>query len=100
VNITETTNNTTIVNKDVDKAGDFGRYIIENRPKWYNPGKWIEKNKLYEKYLAQYDVISKPLFHKIFMDKVFNKQQRVTKNGVKITKVLLLKYDEIITFED
>jgi hypothetical protein len=74
---------------------DFGLYISNNKPTWYKPGKSMEKNKLHNQYEELYGDISMHMFHKTFLNKLFKNPKRVTVNNKKVTKVTLLKYNEI-----
>jgi len=95
-----TINNVDAAADDMQNIGDFGKYIIENKPLWYKPGKSIEKNVLHDKYMEVFGDISKINFHKAFSEKIFKNSVRVTVKKVKITKVTMLKYNEIQTLDD
>jgi len=101
INNVKTMNNTeTINNSNVLEFGDFGKYILENLPEWYKPGKLVDKTLLQNKYEEQFGPISKPMFHKLFLGKIFGKSMRVTEKKVKITKVNLLDYKDILTLDN
>jgi hypothetical protein len=72
INNAETVNHTINNNSNNSNSiGDFGKYIKNNKPEWYKPGKSIKKNTLYLKYIEQYGEISKPMFHKTFLGSIF-----------------------------
>ena len=79
-----------------DNVKDFGKYIRDTRPEWYTPETLFDKNSLLTKYENIYGSISKHMFHKSFIGKIFNKTTRVGIRGIRYTKVMLFKYDEIL----
>jgi len=99
-NSVDNSTSTTIVNSSNSGISDFGEYIKTNKPSWYKPGKTIEKNKLHAKYVEIFGEISKPMFHKMFIGKIFKNPIRVTEKNKKISKVTMLRYYEIETFEE
>jgi hypothetical protein len=78
---------------------DFGKYIRDNKPSWYTPNQLFDKTLLRSKYIALYGEISKAMFHKIFINKIFKKTIRVTSNNTRIMKVQLFKYENILNLD-
>jgi hypothetical protein len=104
-NNVETVNNGVINNIDSphsdlsDGISDFGKHIRENKPNWYIEGELFDKQLLRDKYIELYGEISKAMFHKTFMNKIFKKTVRVTIKNVRVAKVLLFNYDDILDID-
>lgn len=81
--------------KPIDESEEFIEYIKTQKPEWYTPGKFISKDFLHEKYIELYGDISKPKFHKMFNNKLFDKENRITKNNARIQMVRVLDYDAL-----
>jgi len=93
INTHNTTNHT---NHPNDPVHDFIQHIKENKPKWYTPGKNIDKEVLRTKYEEYSNTsISKLKFHNIFRNVLFVGGKRETINGKKILVVKLKKYEEL-----
>jgi len=99
MNIAETikTKNVSIITPNI---GDFGKYIRNNKPEWYKPGTWFNKDILRNEYIEIYGDISIPTFHKTFVGKIFDKTTRKSENGIRVTKVLLFKYNKVLDLSD
>jgi len=98
-NITDNSTNTTNITNDTndpndpnDPVHDFIEHIKENKPKWYTPNKYIDKEILKDKYEKFANVtISKPKFHNLFFTKLFDLSKREMINGSRIPMVKLKK---------
>jgi len=82
--------------KSYENKNDFGKYIRDTKPDWYTPGVQFDKNILLKKYEEVYGNITKQMFHKTYVGKIFDKTTRVVISGVRVTNVRLFNYDDIL----
>jgi hypothetical protein len=98
-----TINNAEVINNhgcsDQSSIVDFGKYIRDNKPVWYTPNTMFDKQLLRDKYIDLYGNITKQMFHKLFVDKIFTKTVRVASQNIRIAKVLLFEYNDILDLE-
>jgi len=92
-NSINTTNNI-VQNEDNGEIEYFIEYIIEERPDWYTPNKWILISTLYDKFI---DVCnsstSKQRFSINSNNKLFSKKGQKVIDGKKGRAVLLFNFD-------
>jgi hypothetical protein len=98
-----TINNAEVINNhggpDQSEIVDFGKYIRDNKPEWYTPNTLFDKQLLRDKYIDLYGGITKAMFHKSFVNKIFTKTVRVASRNIRIAKVLLFEYNDILNLE-
>jgi len=95
-NSANTTNNTTNISVEDDPSESFIQYIVQNKPKWYTAGRFIDKDILHAEYENFSDsTMSKVKFHNIFNEKLFTISRREMIKNKRTLVVKLKKYDDL-----
>lgn len=81
-----------------NKVDAFLLYIKNNKPSWYIPETFIDKNVIYNQYTEVHGFIPKITFTKMFRDRLFGKEIRgkYKKGYERPTLVKTFAYDDII----
>jgi hypothetical protein len=84
-------------NEEIDNCiCEFVEYIIENKPNWYTPNKWILIGVLYTQFVKLYDeIITIKQFSVHACNKLFVRRTQKVVNGKKGRAVLLFTYDSL-----
>jgi hypothetical protein len=93
-NSVNTTTNNMIPNEDNGEMDQFVDYILEEKPDWYTPNKWILISTLYDKFIDVCNsTISKQRFSINSYNHIFSKKCQKVISGKKGRAVLLFDFD-------